>query len=150
MIYRMSFGIHNLHSLKAFCVLGENQLPKYNSVDEEQYAEGYACGHFGDQQGDAVHVTAAEKAAQYTQIYGVKEQQGNAHVIAAGLEDLGRGAADGFGQQHHQICCHLTCERPNKAENTQLCVGQQLPVDVDLDPEAHEVDFFEYTGAYGI
>ena len=132
--------------VEAFCVAGKYQFPKYACIQNQQCAEAYAGGHFGDQQGDAVHVTAAEEAAQHTQIYGVKEQQGNGRVIAAGLEELGRGAADGFGQQHHDIGDDLTCHRTYKAENPQLCVGQQLTVDIDLDAQAHEVDCLENAG----
>ena len=41
-------------------------LPEYQPIDKEQYTEKASCRPFRAKKGDAVHIPAAEKAAQDT------------------------------------------------------------------------------------
>ena len=53
-------------------------------------------------------------------------------------------------QQCHAVCGNLGGKYANQAEDTQLRIGEQAAVNIDLDTQAYEADFLEHTCEDGV
>ena len=131
-------------------IRGQHPLPEHQSVHKEQHTEERSRQSLRAEQRDAVHIPAAEQAAQDAQIQRVQQQKRDCDVIQDRAQQFTPGAADGPCQRHQQVPHAEGRQRAQQAEDAELRIGHALGVDVDLHAEPHPSDLPEHPGTQGV
>ena len=56
-------------------------LTEYQPIDKEQYTEKASCRPFRAKKGNSVHIPAAKKAAQDTEVQRIEQQKSDRYVV---------------------------------------------------------------------
>lgn len=125
-------------------------FPEYQSIDKEQHTEKASCYPFRTKKRDPIHIPAAKKAAQDTEIQRIEQQESNRYVVKHCTEQFALRVADVPYKCCEQIPCTKSRQRTRQAEDAELHVCHAVSVDIYLNAKPHEVDLFEYTDNQGI
>ena len=125
-------------------------LPEYQPIYKEQRTEKASCRPLWAKKGDAVHIPAAEKAAQDAQVKRVEQQKCNRYVVKHRTKQLAFGMADAPCKCRQQVCCAEGCQRTYKAEDSKLHICHVLSIYVDLNAKSHKPNLLKHAGEQGI
>ena len=125
-------------------------LPEYQPIYKEQHTGKAPCRPLRAKKGDAVHISAAEKAAQDTQIQRIEQQKGNRYVVKHCAKQLAMSAADVLCKRRDQVSHTRSCQSTHKAEDAELRVCHAVGADVDLNAKSHKPNLLKHAGEQGI
>ena len=125
-------------------------FPEYQPIYKEQYAEYHPCRPRRAKERNPVHIPAAEKAAQGTEVQRIEQQESNRYVVKHRTKQLTLSAADVLCERCQQVSDTESRQRTHKAEDAELHVCHAFGADVDLNAKSHKVDLLKHAGEQGI
>ena len=103
-------------------IRGQHPLPEHQSVHKEQHTEERSRQSLRAEQRDAVHIPAAEQAAQDAQIQRVQQQKRDCDVIQDRAQQFTPGAAEKIGGFMESVTAANTPEPPGPPEESRCKV----------------------------
>ena len=125
-------------------------LPEYHPIDKKQHTEKVSCLPLWAKKGNSVHIPAAEKAAQDTEVQRIEQQKSDRYVVKHRTKQLTLSAADVLCERCQQVSDTESRQRTHKAEDAELHVCHAFGADVDLNAKSHKVDLLKHAGEQGI
>ena len=125
-------------------------FPEYQPIYKEQYAEYYPCRPHRAKERNPVHIPAAEKAAQDTEVQRIEQQESNRYVVKHRTKQLTLNAADVLCERCQQVSDTESRQRTHKAKDSKLHICHVLGIYVDLHAQPHKVDLLEHAGEQGM